>query len=77
MVKIPKRLGEILVDSGLLTEGQLVKALKTQKNERKFLGEVLIEMGFVTKEKLEQALAKQFGSKLGEILLKNKMIDWD
>ncbi len=76
MPKIPRRLGEILIDSGILTERQLTEALETQESTKKFLGEVLIEMGFITKDKLELALARQFGSKLGEILLKNSMIDW-
>ncbi|MEA3560456.1 MAG: hypothetical protein U9R31_01620, partial [Candidatus Omnitrophota bacterium] len=38
------------------------------------LGEILVELGHIDKERLELALVKQFGSKLGEILIENKLV---
>jgi hypothetical protein len=46
--KSKKKLGEALIDLGLLSEDQLQVALKEQRATRKLLGQVLIEMGFIT-----------------------------
>jgi type IV pilus assembly protein PilB len=77
MAKIPKKLGEMLVENGILTESQLLQALETQKKKGKFLGEIIVRLGFVTKEKLDEALARQYGSKLGEILINKGLITFD
>lgn len=77
MTKIPRKLGELLVENGLLTAGQLLEALETQKRQKKLLGEILIALGFTTREKLDGALARQYGSKLGEILIHKGLITFD
>ena len=53
-------LGQVLMDSGLLTQDQLREALLTQSSDsqRKMLGEILTERGFVSQEQLLRALAK-------------------
>jgi len=76
-MKISKKLGEILIESSLVTEQQLMAALSMQKQNKKPLGEILIEQSYIEKERLEAALAKQYGSKLGEILIDVKAIDFD
>jgi type IV pilus assembly protein PilB len=76
-MKIPKKLGELLVENGLLTEVQLIQALEAQKGTRKLLGVVIVEMGFTSKEKLEAVLAHQYGSILGEILIDKGYIDFN
>ena len=45
-----KRLGDLLVEVGVITEEQLSTALEMQKNEKKGekLGNVLIELGVTT-----------------------------
>ena len=43
-----KRLGDILVESGQLTEQDIQKALQLQKQSNKRLGEVLIANGIIT-----------------------------
>ncbi len=43
-----KRLGDQLVDAGLITEEQLSKALEEQKNTKTKLGETIMAMGFVS-----------------------------
>lgn len=77
MQKIPKKLGEILIEGNLVSEQQLLAALSIQENSRKPLGAILVEQGYIAKDKLEAALAKQYGSKLGEILINAKVINFD
>jgi len=76
MPSISKRLGELLIESNLVSEQQLLAALAIQENNKKPLGEILVDQGYITKEKLEAVLAKQTGSKLGEILIGNKIINF-
>lgn len=54
-----KRLGEILVESGEITNEQLNFALKEQKNNGKRLGETLIALNFLTEKKILKTLEKQ------------------
>jgi CheY-like chemotaxis protein len=54
-------LGELLVESGIITVKTLERALMRQKGTGKRLGAVLDEMGVITQEELTEALAKQFG----------------
>jgi hypothetical protein len=75
MQKISKKLGEILVESNLVSEQQLLSALSIQEDSKKALGEILVEQGYISREKLEVALAKQYGSKLGEILINERVIN--
>ena len=59
------RLGEVLLESGALTDEQLNKALEIQQSSptRKRLGEVLIESGIITEDRLNTALATRLGIK--------------
>ncbi len=77
MGRVPRKLGELLVENGILTESQLVTALESQKKERKLLGEIIVQLGYVPKEKLDAALAKQYGSRLGEILISKCLISFE
>ncbi len=70
-----KRLGEVLVESGLLTEEQVQKALSIQKKKRQKLGTVLIHEGFVTKEQITEALSKKL--KIPIVLCHELKIDGD
>ncbi len=58
-----KQLGNILVESGIITVKTLERALERQKGTGKRLGTVLEEMGVITEEELIAALAQQFGFK--------------
>ncbi|MFP4459338.1 MAG: type IV-A pilus assembly ATPase PilB [Candidatus Zixiibacteriota bacterium] len=54
------RLGEMLVNSGRLTEEQLEKALSLQEAEGGKLGEVLLKLGYIASEDtINEFLAKQ------------------
>lgn len=61
MAKVKKRLGEILVDSGVITENSLNVALELQKKLGKKLGEVLVTEGFTTNEQIVEAVKGQLG----------------
>ena len=56
-----KKLGEILLDSKLITKDHFLKAMEEQKKTNKRLGEVLTALGFVTEEKLARCLSEQLG----------------
>ena len=60
----PLRVGDLLVDRGIVTAEQIDAALAWQKKQpglRKLLGEVLVEMGFVSEEQVMEALAQAYG----------------
>lgn len=54
-----KRLGDILINEGLITDEQLNEALQKQKGSNKLLGDMLIECGFVEQHQIVDALKKQ------------------
>lgn len=56
-----KRLGEMLVDVGVITEEQLTEALAKQKGSGKRLGTVLVDEHFITETQLIETLRMQLG----------------
>lgn len=82
MEAAPKRLGEYLLEKGLITIDQLNQALKiSDRNQR--LGEVLVDLGFINLRQLTDAILEQQKShspirkRLGEILLESGIITED
>ena len=59
-----KKIGEILIEEGLITEKQLTMALAEAKVLSIPLGSVLVKMGFITIKELKEALGAQMGVKL-------------
>lgn len=55
------RLGDLLVNMGVVSQSQVVEALHAQRESGKKLGQVLIEKGFVTRLALADALSVQLG----------------
>ncbi len=53
------RLGDLLIQQGLLTDEQLKIALEEQKRTGRKLGRVFVESGYVTEAGISQALARQ------------------
>ena len=53
------RLGDLLIQQGLLTDEQLKFALDEQKRSGRKLGRIVVESAFVTEEAISQALARQ------------------
>jgi hypothetical protein len=72
----PRRLGEILVDEGLITKHQLEAALRTQAERRPQspIGELLIEEGAIRREELNAVLDKH---RLGDLLVAMGLITRD
>ena len=61
-----RRLGQMLVDSGVVTEAQLADALEIQKAKGGQLGRVLVDLGFATQASILQILADQIGIRFVE-----------
>ncbi len=55
------RLGDLLVNSGVITEAQLEKALELQKGTGRKLGEVLMDENIASDETIAKALSSQLG----------------
>jgi MSHA biogenesis protein MshE len=53
------RLGDLLIQQGLLTQDQLKQALEEQKLTGRKLGRVFVDAGFVTEVQICEALARQ------------------
>jgi len=74
-----RRLGQILVDLGYLTEDQLWDILEEQKQSPgEVIGQVAIRMGLVTDAQVTEALAEQWGLpvvNLGETNIPPKVLD--
>ncbi len=58
---LPMRLGEQLVESGIITEDQLNVALKEKGRTGKMLGDQLVSLGFVNSSFLQSFLAESSG----------------
>jgi type IV pilus assembly protein PilB len=54
-----RRIGDLLIDAGLLSEPQLKAALNEQRKWGGRLGRTVVELGFVTETAIGQVLAKQ------------------
>lgn len=60
--KKPMRIGDRLLEMGIISEDQLQIALLEQKRSKKLLGVILTEMGFVTESALGEVLAESTGT---------------
>ncbi len=58
---IKKRIGDLLLDSGIITKEQLTLALEEQKKTKKRLGDIFIDKGIITEQQLIEALEFQLG----------------
>ncbi|MBI4869669.1 MAG: Flp pilus assembly complex ATPase component TadA [Candidatus Wallbacteria bacterium] len=83
-----KRLGELLVDEGFLSAGQLSEAVAFASEKNLLLGTALVAKGFVTEQVLSEAMlrhsadikkqaAKAKKLRLGDILVEQKTITAD
>ncbi|WP_410771109.1 GspE/PulE family protein [Fontibacillus sp. BL9] len=61
MYTIKKRLGELLLESGIITDSQLQTALEEQRSTKKKLGDVLLSQGVLTEHQLIEVLEFQLG----------------
>ncbi|HLB02429.1 MAG TPA: F0F1 ATP synthase subunit beta [Nitrospiria bacterium] len=79
--KLPRRLGEILVENKLVMPEQMEKALAWQKSTGEPLGAVLVQMGYITEDHLVKALSEQIrdqeerpARRLGNILVEKRLV---
>ena len=74
-----KKLGNILLDSGVVTSEQLEKALEEQKlNKGKKLGEPLVDMGITSEVEIACALTQQLHTEfvtLSEYKIPDKVVN--
>jgi type IV pilus assembly protein PilB len=73
MQREKKRLGDILIQAGMITPDQVTVAIEAQKKTKERLGKSLIRLGFITEENLIKTLAHQL--KLNYVNLKEEKID--
>ena len=59
MRTVAKRIGELLVEAGVLSQSQLEQALFAQRKDGRKLGQLLIELGLVSEVQLTQTLSRQ------------------
>lgn len=57
-----KKLGELLIESGVVTQSQLMRALGRQAETKEKLGQILIGLQMLSEKRLLQALAAQKGA---------------
>ena len=72
---IKKRLGEILIEDGILSQENLVEALNQQKKEGGLIGQILIRLGYISEDDLVAAVAVQI--KMPYLPLANYSINED
>mgnify|MGYP003306020982 CR=1 FL=1 len=53
------RIGDVLLETGIITEEQLQTALQLQKGTGRKLGETLVDEGFVSEDQIAHALSEQ------------------
>jgi hypothetical protein len=58
---IRKKMGEVLVDEGLIKEEQVQEALRRQRAHGEGFGEILVAMGLVSEVDIARTLVKQSG----------------
>jgi len=65
--RLKMRLGDLLVQDGMITESQLQQALADQKQNGRKLGVTLIDLGFIDEHDLLEFLARQLNIPLIEL----------
>jgi len=65
--KMKIRIGDLLVQNGVITEPQLMEALERQKSTRQKLGKTLLQMGYVEEQKFLEFLSQQLNIPLVDL----------
>jgi Type II secretion system (T2SS), protein E, N-terminal domain len=69
-----KRIGELLLERGVITRDQLSLGLAAQQRTRQRLGVTLIQLGSISEVQLAQVLAQSLG--LATVDLRQVQVDW-
>jgi type IV pilus assembly protein PilB len=59
MFQVAKRIGELLVEGGVLSQSQLEQALFAQRKGGRKLGQLLVDLGLVSEVQVTQTLSRQ------------------
>jgi len=73
-----KKLGEILIDAGLLDDKTLQEALQNQKINKKKIGQALVDLGILDDEQIAKALSSQLRIpfiRLNDVTIPKEIID--
>ncbi|MBL7069454.1 MAG: Flp pilus assembly complex ATPase component TadA [Candidatus Omnitrophica bacterium] len=73
-----RRLGQILVERGVISQAQLEAALKEQKLSDRFIGEILVARGVASEDVIAMTLSEQLGFAyvdLSTIIIESKAIE--
>ncbi len=60
-IKLKKKIGELLIESGLISDTDLEQVLSEQKKKKKRVGEILVELQLCTEIEIATALSTQLG----------------
>ncbi|ENB4342844.1 type II/IV secretion system protein [Vibrio parahaemolyticus] len=63
-IQLRKRLGDLLVEEGIVSEDQIQQALSAQRSTGQKLGDALIDLGFITEKQMLEFLSQQLGLSL-------------
>jgi len=58
---INKKLGELLIERGIITQEQLEEGLRLQKEKGGLIGEILVALGYAKEEDIAQSLTAEYG----------------
>lgn len=58
-IRLRKRLGDLLIEEGIVTAEQIEQALDNQQSSGRKLGDTLISMGFLSEQQMLQFLSQQ------------------
>jgi len=76
-VKKPKRIGDLLIEKGVLTQDQLSIALTEQKKSNAPLGKIIVRLGFATEAVVRDALGEALGQEsvdLGKVVVDSEVL---
>ena len=74
-IRLRKRLGDLLVEEGIITEAQVEQALSAQKSTGRKLGDALIELGFLSEQQMLSFLSQQLAIPLIDLSRANVDIE--
>ncbi|HCE2833506.1 TPA: type II/IV secretion system protein [Vibrio parahaemolyticus] len=60
-IQLRKRLGDLLVEEGIVSEDQIQQALSAQRSTGQKLGDALTDLGFITEKQMLEFLSQQLG----------------
>ncbi|EGR1343767.1 GspE/PulE family protein [Vibrio parahaemolyticus] len=60
-IQLRKRLGDLLVEEGIVSEDQIQQALSAQRSTGQKLGDALIDLRFITEKQMLEFLSQQLG----------------